>query len=69
MLSASAIASTGYFDPDAVDKLARKCRRQGLPGFRDNTAFLGILSTQLWHRAFIGGSQEIRGSEQAYAVA
>jgi asparagine synthase (glutamine-hydrolysing) len=69
MLSAQAIASAGYFDPEAVDKLVRKCRRQGLPGFRDNAALLGVLSTQLWHRAFIGGSREIRGSEQAYAVA
>ncbi len=69
MLSAQAIASAGYFDPEAVDKLVRKCRRQGLLGFRDNAALLGVLSTQLWHRAFIGGSREIRGSEQAYAVA
>ena len=68
-LSASAIASAGYFDPDAVDKLVQKCRRQGLLGFRDNTAFLGILSTQLWHRAFIDVSRHVRDSSHAHAVA
>jgi len=26
-----------------------------MTGFRDNAAFVGILSTQMWHRQFAGG--------------
>jgi asparagine synthase (glutamine-hydrolysing) len=37
-----------------VGALAAKCRAAGASGFRDNTAFVGILSTQLWHEAFTG---------------
>ena len=43
---------TGLFNPVAVEKLAQKARRGAMTGFRDNAAFVGILSTQLWHRAF-----------------
>jgi asparagine synthase (glutamine-hydrolysing) len=68
-LSRPAIASAGYFEPHAVDRLVQKCRRQGSPGFRDNTALVGILSTQLWHHAFVGSSRKTEHSEQAYAVA
>jgi len=49
-LSAGEIASAGYFNGGAVAKLAAKCRNQKTIGFRDNMAFIGILSTQLWHR-------------------
>jgi asparagine synthase (glutamine-hydrolysing) len=54
-LGTDAVAGAGLFDPRAVDKLARKCRAQPFVGFRDNMAFVGILSTQLWHRAFVEG--------------
>ncbi len=43
---------TGLFNPLAVQKLAQKARSGTMAGFRDNAAFIGILSTQLWHRAF-----------------
>ena len=43
---------TGLFNPVAVQKLARKARSGSMTGFRDNAAFVGILSTQLWHQAF-----------------
>lgn len=43
---------TGLFNPRAVDKLLAKARTGAMTGFRDNTAFVGILSTQLWHRHF-----------------
>jgi asparagine synthase (glutamine-hydrolysing) len=52
-LAQDAIASTGLFNPRAVSKLYMKWQSQGLIGFRDNTAFVGILSTQLWHDEFI----------------
>ncbi len=49
--SAQALEETGLFNPAAAGKLIEKCRRQ-TDGFRDNAAFVGILSTQLWHRTF-----------------
>jgi asparagine synthase (glutamine-hydrolysing) len=52
-LAGAAIAGAGYFDPRAVDKLAAKCRSRNFVGFRDNMALVGVLSTQLWHRAFV----------------
>lgn len=55
-LSASALRSSGWFDVRAVEKLAAKARDRRIVGFRDNAAFVGILSTQLWHRAFAGAS-------------
>jgi len=53
LLSERAIASTGLFNPMAVSKLHGKCRKQDVAGFRDNAAFVGILSTQLWRANFL----------------
>jgi asparagine synthase (glutamine-hydrolysing) len=55
-MSAGDVATAGYFDPVAVGKLANKCRNQKFIGFRDNMAFVGVLSTQLWHREFVQGA-------------
>lgn len=66
-LNAPAVAAAGYFDPRAVEKLARKCANQSFLGFRDNMAFVGVLSTQLWHRAFVAGGQS-RSSEISSAA-
>lgn len=51
-LAPAAIAADGFFNPGAVEKLVSKARMQGLSGFRDNAAFVGILSTSLWHETF-----------------
>ena len=48
MLSERTLAASGLFDPMAVSKLHAKCRKQDVAGFRDNAAFVGIISTQLW---------------------
>jgi len=66
-LSAAEVATAGYFDAKAVGKLAEKCRTQKLIGFRDNMAFVGVLSTQLWHREFAVPSATL--SEISSAVA
>jgi asparagine synthase (glutamine-hydrolysing) len=66
-LSGGDIAAAGYFDPTAVQKLAAKCRNQKFIGFRDNMAFVGVLSTQLWHREFVQGATI--ASDIPYAVA
>jgi asparagine synthase (glutamine-hydrolysing) len=62
-LSQGSIAAGGLFNPRAVAKLHQKCRSQPVSGFRDNAAFVGILSTQLWLGSFtsagpIGDRQE-----------
>jgi asparagine synthase (glutamine-hydrolysing) len=46
-LGRESIASGGVFDPDRVDALIAKCSRQERMGFRDNSALLGVLSTQM----------------------
>jgi asparagine synthase (glutamine-hydrolysing) len=52
MLGEQAIAASGLFNPKAVAKLHQKCRLAPVSGFRDNAAFVGILSTQLWLKGF-----------------
>ncbi|RWX79288.1 asparagine synthase (glutamine-hydrolyzing) [Neorhizobium lilium] len=52
-LGAAAVAKGGLFNPMAVSRLLQKCRAQPVSGFRDNAAFVGILSTQLWLRTFL----------------
>jgi asparagine synthase (glutamine-hydrolysing) len=48
LLSDDAISDAGLFDPRAVSKLTKKAAIRPLAGFRDNAAFIGILSTQAW---------------------
>jgi asparagine synthase (glutamine-hydrolysing) len=59
LLSRAGLARAGLFDPAAVEKLSAKCRRSGESGatigIGDNMALVGILSTQLLDRQFIGG--------------
>lgn len=51
-MSSRALEDTGLFNPKATARLVAKSDRAPLGGFRDNAAFVGILSTQLWTRAF-----------------
>jgi asparagine synthase (glutamine-hydrolysing) len=55
-LSPADLAATGYFDPRPVARLVAKCRNGKFIGFRDNMAFVGVLSTQLWHREFVAAA-------------
>ncbi|MDH4982970.1 asparagine synthase (glutamine-hydrolyzing) [Hyphomicrobium sp. D-2] len=52
-MSRSSIADAGYFDGALVDRLVNKCTRFASTGFRDNLAFVGVLSTQVWHETFV----------------
>jgi asparagine synthase (glutamine-hydrolysing) len=54
MLGNAEVSAGGLFNPKAVAKLHEKCSRHPASGFRDNAAFVGILSTQLWLTAFTG---------------
>lgn len=53
LLSPAALKDAGYFDPETVSMLVKKCRRNQLLGFRDNMAIVGILSTMLLHDLFV----------------
>jgi asparagine synthase (glutamine-hydrolysing) len=53
LLSPAALKDAGYFDPNTVSMLVKKCRQNPLLGFRDNMAVVGILSTMLVHELFI----------------
>ena len=53
-MSVEKLAAGGLFNPASVSKLFAKSRQQPLSGFRDNAAFVGILSSQLWLETFTG---------------
>ena len=53
LMSDSSIGEAGYFDEKRVAMLLKKIRRGLAIGYKDNMAFVGILSTQLWHEMFI----------------
>ncbi len=52
-LSKEKISQSGIFDYKKTDRLARKCAANRQIGFRDNAAFLGIVSTQLLWEMFV----------------
>jgi asparagine synthase (glutamine-hydrolysing) len=56
LMSAGTIRRYGYFDADKVARLTSKLARAKVPAARDNMAFVGILSTQLWHASFVAGN-------------
>lgn len=53
MLSPESIARKGYFDPIYTERLVAKCRGNPNIGFKDNMAFMGILSTQLLDQLYL----------------
>jgi asparagine synthase (glutamine-hydrolysing) len=61
-MSPANVASAGYFDAGLVGRLVDKCDKLASTGFRDNLAFVGILSTQVWHEAFVNSAVKGRGT-------
>jgi asparagine synthase (glutamine-hydrolysing) len=53
LLSEQRLKDYGYFDAAKVTRLVAKMRRSAAPSTRDNQAFVGVLSTQLWHAQFV----------------
>lgn len=51
-LDREAVADGGVFDPDRVEALIAKCSRLNRAGFRDTSALLGVLSTQMLLKQF-----------------
>ncbi len=50
--AANKIEQSGLFNAKAATKLYEKCQAKPASGYRDNVAFVGILSTQLLHQTF-----------------
>jgi hypothetical protein len=67
-LTRAKVNAAGYFDAGLVERLVEKCARLPSTGFRDNLAFVGILSTQVWHDAFVGAAAENPGIALASPV-
>ncbi len=53
LMSPESVASAGWFRPEAVAGLVRRCRAGQASGFRENQALVAILSTQAWYRQFM----------------
>jgi asparagine synthase (glutamine-hydrolysing) len=53
LVSERSVKNAGYFDATKVTRLINKARRSKTLGERDNMAFVGVLSTQAWHRLFV----------------
>jgi len=64
-LSKSAVNAAGYFDGTAVGRLHAKAQRSAQLGTRDHMAFLGVLSTQVWHRQFVEGASTTLRSQNS----
>jgi asparagine synthase (glutamine-hydrolysing) len=47
LLSPESLSRTGIFDPASVARLSNKCAASGRLGFRDSSALVGILSTEI----------------------
>jgi asparagine synthase (glutamine-hydrolysing) len=56
-LSDKLLAEAGLFKPQAVKQLMAKCHKSGRQGFRENMAFVGILSTQILYEKFVKNFQ------------
>jgi len=53
LLSEDKIKRYDYFDAAKVSLLLRKIKAGRAIGFKDNMAFMGVISTQMWHHLFI----------------
>ena len=53
-LTSDALRETGIFNPAGVARLVEKCAASNRLGFRDNSALVGVLSTQILTRLFCG---------------
>ena len=52
-LSDKLLKEAGMFKPGAVEKLIGKCRNKNRQGFKENMAFVGILSSQILYDKMI----------------
>ena len=55
LMSPANVRRSGYFRPEAVERLLEKCGSGRALGAGDNMAFVGVLSTLLLQEQFFGG--------------
>lgn len=67
-LAPAALEAVGIWEPRRVEGLLRRCRSGRATGVREGMALVGILSTQLWHQAFVGASGDHPAETAAPAV-
>ncbi|HIE38233.1 MAG TPA: asparagine synthase (glutamine-hydrolyzing) [Anaerolineales bacterium] len=53
LLSPGALRAAGYFNPQAVNRLVKKCRAGARVSEGEDIALVGVLSTQLLHHLFV----------------
>ena len=58
VLAPGELGAAGIWDPGRVEGLLRRCRAGRATGMREGMALVGILTTQLWHRAFCGAGSD-----------
>lgn len=68
-LSEKALRDGGLFEPRAVAKLVAKCASGSATGFKDNMAYVGVLSTQLWSNSFSGNGRKTDAVQRPTASA
>ncbi|MFC5585105.1 asparagine synthase (glutamine-hydrolyzing) [Nitratireductor kimnyeongensis] len=61
----TSLEETGVFDVEKSARLYKKSRLSNFTGFRDNAAFVGILSTQIWSQQF---ARQFRRTDETLAV-
>ena len=52
-MSRQSLEASGLFKPAAVAKLVEKCQKGARQGFKENMAFVGILSSQILYQKFV----------------
>jgi asparagine synthase (glutamine-hydrolysing) len=70
LLEPGSLRRTGIFNPAAVAALVRRCRAGLATRVWESQALVGVLSTELWHRAFLdsgtaadsAGARRVRGA-------
>jgi asparagine synthase (glutamine-hydrolysing) len=69
LLDPASLVRTGIFNPAAVTGLVRRCRAGLATGVRESQALIAILSTELWHREFLGAParERVRAASQLVA--
>ena len=54
LIDPDAVTASAIWDRDRVAALVRRCRAGRATGVREGMALVGVVSTQLWHQAFVG---------------
>ncbi len=67
-LSDGALAQASLWDPGRVAGLLRRCRQGRVTSPREEMTLIAVLSTQLWHRAFVDGAADWVGETAAPQV-